>query len=95
MTTPINSFAAHAVRNVQQVRTPAAANGANAADATQATRSKDRLELSGMSDLLAMAKNSDIRADKVAAIKAEIAAGTYETDAKLDAAADKLLDELL
>lgn len=54
----------------------------------------DRLELSGASHLLAALKSRDIRTDKVAAIKAQIANGTYETDTKLDGAVDKLLDEI-
>jgi len=60
-----------------------------------ATRGKDRLELSGLSPLLKSLKaGGDIRADKVAAIKAQIEAGTYEDDKKLDAAVDRLLDDL-
>jgi anti-sigma28 factor (negative regulator of flagellin synthesis) len=55
----------------------------------------DKLELSGMSHLLKTLKNNDVRTDKVADIRAQIDAGTYETDDKLDAAADKLLDDLL
>jgi anti-sigma28 factor (negative regulator of flagellin synthesis) len=55
----------------------------------------DKLELSGVDQLLKTLKsNGDIRADKVAEIKAQIAAGKYEDDAKLDIAADKLLDDL-
>ena len=55
----------------------------------------DKLQLSGVSHLLKALKNNDIRADKVAEIKAQIAAGTYEDDRKLDAAVDRLLDDLL
>ena len=62
---------------------------------TTAARSTDKLELSGFSHLLKTAKNNDVRADKVADIKAAIANGTDETDEKLDAATDKLLDDLL
>ena len=58
-------------------------------------RPTDKLELSGMSHLLSSLKSNDVRVDKVADIRAQIAAGTYETDEKLDAAADKLLDDLL
>ncbi len=36
----------------------------------------------------------DIRADKVATIKAAIANGTYETSDKLDMALSRLLDEI-
>jgi flagellar biosynthesis anti-sigma factor FlgM len=55
----------------------------------------DKVELSGISQMVQLAKRNDIRADKVAAIKAQIQSGTYETDEKLTAAADKLLDDLL
>lgn len=62
---------------------------------TPRTNGPDKVELSGISHLVQLAKRNDIRADKVAEIKAQIQAGTYETDDKLTAAADKLLDELL
>jgi flagellar biosynthesis anti-sigma factor FlgM len=66
-----------------------------AGGSAEATRGKDRLELSGLSPLLKTLKaGGDIRADKVAAIKAQIEAGTYEDDKKLDEAADRLLDDL-
>ncbi len=54
----------------------------------------DRLELSGVSHLLQTLKNNDIRTDKVAAIKAQIEAGTYEDDHKLNVAIDHLMDDL-
>ncbi len=57
------------------------------------TRASDRLELSGASHLL---KKNDIRAEKVAEIKTQIEAGTYDADdAKMDVAIDRLLDDLL
>lgn len=55
----------------------------------------DRLELSGVSHLLTSLKTNDIRTDKVAEVKAQIASGIYDADgSKLDAATDKLLDDL-
>jgi len=54
----------------------------------------DRLELSGVSHLLQSLKSNDIRGDKVATVKAQIAAGTYDDDQKLDVAVDRLLDDL-
>jgi len=59
-------------------------------------RATDRLELSGASGFLAALKsNNDVRTDKVAAIRQQLQEGTYDPDGKkLDAAADKLLDEL-
>lgn len=68
--------------------------------ATTATpnRGADTVELSGNSSVSHAMKTlkagGDFRADKVAAIKAQIASGTYETDEKLDTATDRLLDEM-
>ena len=65
------------------------------ADAPAQLPVTDKLELSGVSHLLKSLKNNDVRTDKVAEIKAQIASGTYEDDKKLDAAVDRLLDDLL
>lgn len=65
------------------------------ADAPKQLPATDRLELSGAGHLLKSLKNNDVRADKVATIKAAIEAGTYEDDKKLDVAVDRLLDDLL
>jgi anti-sigma28 factor (negative regulator of flagellin synthesis) len=65
-----------------------------ATDAPPQAPGADKLELSGMSHLLKTLKSNDVRADKVAQVKAQIEAGTYETDEKLDAAVDRLLDDL-
>lgn len=61
---------------------------------TTNTRPADRLELSGVSHLMRSLQKNDIRADKVAQIKSQIEAGTYETPDKLDLATDRLLDDL-
>jgi anti-sigma28 factor (negative regulator of flagellin synthesis) len=55
---------------------------------------RDRVELSGAGAALGALKANDIRVDKVAEIKAQIAAGTYDEDKKLDGALDGLLDDL-
>ena len=57
-------------------------------------RASDRVELSGMGNILKALKSNDIRADKVSAIKAQIEAGTYESEDKIDAAVDKLMEDL-
>ena len=54
----------------------------------------DRVELSGVSHLLATLKANGIRADKVASIRSALEAGTYETADKLDAAIEKLMNDL-
>lgn len=64
-------------------------------DAPKTTTSADKVELSGMSHLLKALKNNDVRTEKVADIRAQIEAGTYEDDAKMDVAVDRMLDDLL
>lgn len=64
-------------------------------DAPAQMRATDKLELSGASHLLAALQSNNIRTDKVAAIRQQIEAGTYDADGKkLDAAVDSVLDEL-
>lgn len=65
------------------------------ADAPAQMPATDKLELSGASHLLKALKQNDIRTDKVAEIKAQIADGTYDDEKKLDIAVDRLLDDLL
>jgi negative regulator of flagellin synthesis FlgM len=40
------------------------------------------------------AESSEVRSDLVARVRGEIAAGTYETPEKLDAALERLLDQI-
>ena len=82
-TTPVNPL----VTNPVQKQVPA--------QAPRQVPLSDRLELSGLTPFAAALKKNDIRADKVAEIKAQIANGTYDDDKKLDGAIDKLLDDLL
>ena len=80
---------------VQQIVAKPVQKSVAPAEAPATQKSADKVELSGVSHLLDALKSNDVRADKVAEIRAQIAAGTYETDAKLDMAADRLLDDLL
>jgi len=55
----------------------------------------DELDISHEADLVGRVDDlPDIRADRVAEIRAEIAAEVYETDEKLDIALGRLLDEI-
>ncbi|MBM3953916.1 MAG: flagellar biosynthesis anti-sigma factor FlgM [Planctomycetaceae bacterium] len=77
----------------------AAVKGVAGAEAAQAAAGRgvgavhDSVTLS-VDGVRAAESASDIRFDRVAAIRAEIAAGVYETPEKLDAALDRLLDRL-
>jgi negative regulator of flagellin synthesis FlgM len=55
----------------------------------------DKLELSDAAQIAAnKVETSGMRAERIAQIRQQIADGTYETPEKLDAALDRLLDEL-
>lgn len=55
----------------------------------------DQLDISQAAEAaIQAAEGGEIRADLVARVRGEIAAGTYETPEKLDAALDRLLDEV-
>ena len=75
--------------------TKPAAKPAETAAAAPADR-RDKVELSpaGMAMLSKLKASGDVRLDKVQDIKAQIEAGTYETDDKIDGAINKLLDDI-
>ena len=55
----------------------------------------DQLDISPQASLASRLSDiPDIRQDRVASLRAQIAAGTYETDDKLDGALNALLDEI-
>lgn len=62
---------------------------------SNASQPVDQLDISPQADMVSRVRDvPDIRHDKVAAIKAAIANGTYETPERMDAALDRLLDEM-
>ena len=55
----------------------------------------DQLDISPEADFVAQARElPEIREDRVAALKAQIQSGAYETADKLDMALSRLLDEI-
>jgi negative regulator of flagellin synthesis FlgM len=66
---------------------------APAAEAS-ATRGADQVEISAAAEQALATDRGQFRADLVARVQREIAEGTYETAAKLDAAVNRLLDEM-
>ncbi len=56
---------------------------------------QDELQISDAGRLVDMANQlPDIRQDRVNAIRAQIAAGTYETENKMNTAIDRVINEL-
>jgi negative regulator of flagellin synthesis FlgM len=79
----------HAVHGPHQTRAIEARQGV---DGLQAM---DQVDISPAAEMVGrVADLPEIRADRVTEIRAQIAAGVYETDAKLDVALGRLLDEI-
>ncbi len=55
----------------------------------------DQVDISFEAQMLSGTQTDNVRAERVATIKAQIASGVYETPGKLDAAVSRLLDELV
>lgn len=73
----------------------AAARTASTHDAPLRRLAGDRVELSVTATLLAkLDELPDVRHDLVARIRAEILAGTYETQDKIDAMLDRIAEDL-
>jgi negative regulator of flagellin synthesis FlgM len=83
----------HGPHGINAPHAPFRNQPAKSTAAPQATG--DRLEISPAAEAAVQAtETGGIRQDLVNRIRGEIAAGTYETPAKLDAALDRMLDEL-
>ena len=55
----------------------------------------DQVDISAEADLISQVRDlPEMRADRVADIRAEIDAGLYETDEKIEVAVGRLLDEI-
>lgn len=92
-----STSAAQAVSRISQLHSGSKPEGVVASASASAV---DELELSSEAQQISQAQgtgapaslSSDIRTDKVAALREAIASGTYETPERMSAALDKLLD---
>lgn len=83
----------HGAQPVNAPHVPAASQPAS--EATGYVRPPDELTLSSVGQMVAKLQDlPDIRADKVEQIRAQLANGTYDVDARLDLALERLMDDL-
>jgi negative regulator of flagellin synthesis FlgM len=77
------------------VRSPAGAPVGRDAAVGKPVSPNDELEISAAGKMLdQLSQNPDIRQERLARIKAAIEDGTYDTDAKLEAALSKMFDAM-
>lgn len=69
------------------------ANKATAATDTNLSLPVDQVDISFEAQSISQS-GSDIRADRVSEIRAQISSGIYDTNDKMDAAISRLLDEI-
>jgi negative regulator of flagellin synthesis FlgM len=79
------------VHGSQPVKGPHAARSASGPGRTQGA---DEVNISAAGEAAAQAAEGGVRADLVARVREQIAAGTYESAEKLDAAVERLLDAI-
>lgn len=73
----------------------AKAAGTTPVDAARRSESSDRVELSEHARYMEKLRSMPpVRADKIAQIKSQIDAGTYDSDAKLSTALDRLFEDI-
>jgi anti-sigma28 factor (negative regulator of flagellin synthesis) len=90
---PIGPSHVHGPHGINAPHAPFRSQGTTPGAKTQAVG--DRVTISAAAEAAIQATEpGDIRQDLVNRIRAEIAAGTYETTEKLDAALDRMLDEI-
>lgn len=83
------------VHGAQPISAPHRSYNSQPTQGASASQGADQLDISREADMVSRARDlPDMRAEKVARIKAQIANGTYETDEKLDLAMSRLLDEI-
>jgi len=84
------------VHGPQQIKAPHGQHPSQPAGAPQGDNINiDQLDISPEADRISRARETDeARQARVNEIRNEIAAGTYETDEKLDIALSRLLDEI-
>ncbi len=79
----------------QSIKAPHRAKAIEPKLPTDGLQGADSVEFSPEAEVVGQVQDAaELRTDRISQIRAEIAAGTYETDAKLDVAVGRLLDEI-
>jgi len=85
----------HHLSGPQSVQGPHRLQGIDAPQIADSIHGADQLELSSMGGVQGLGGSEAILSPRVAQIRAEIAAGVYETPARLELAVGRLFDEIV
>lgn len=83
------------IQGAQSINSPHITRRVDAPQQTSSLQPTDELTLSSEASFIDAARSlPDVRQDRIDAIRQQIADGTYDTDDKMNAALDALLDEI-
>jgi negative regulator of flagellin synthesis FlgM len=83
------------VHGAQPIQSPHRVNETAPQQSSDSIHGADQLDISAEAEMISRIRDvPDIRADRVADIRQQIEAGTYETGEKLEIAIGRLFDEL-
>lgn len=83
------------IHSPQSINAPHFTAKTSSTGSTGAAAKADRVEISAAANAaLAAADNGRVRTDLVNLIRGQIAAGTYDTPDKMDAAMERLIDQM-
>jgi negative regulator of flagellin synthesis FlgM len=83
------------IHGPQSIGPPHGMRGVPPSALPEKTSAADSVEISDAARMLDQARDiPEVRQDRIDAIRNEIAAGTYETEEKLNIAIERLLDEI-
>lgn len=83
------------IDSTQSVRGPQQVRAVEARSPAESVQSMDQIDISPEAEMVSRVGNlPEIRAERVAEIRAQIDAGIYETDEKMEVALGRLLDEI-
>jgi negative regulator of flagellin synthesis FlgM len=83
------------IHGAQPISAPHSARATESSSVSPSSSMGDRLDISEAGQLAGrLAELPEMRTDRVQELRTAILNGSYETDAKLDVALDRLLDEI-
>ena len=83
------------VHGPQSISAPHRTQASPATPSTQSSSRVDQLDISPEASFVSQTRDiPDVRTELVSRIRAEIASGSYETEARLDGALNALLEEI-
>lgn len=91
----MNISGAYRVHGPQAMQGPHYPRPTTPSQSSSTPQGADRVDISAAaSEAAGASEATDIRSDLVARVRSEIAAGTYETPQRIDAALERLLDQM-